>query len=395
MENEKDLLKKDLENINSTDKEGLEKFKEDAEMLGHEDIAALAQEKIAALNTQAEAIVVQPAERIETIQNLGGSSEELIEKVAPVQDEIEKVQVETQEKIEEVQEETPLSKEQSEGTGEILKHWNNKMQELEDNNNSYEWRSKKVSIAGIGDGTNEDFYHTYKANIQKNIDFYTKSNDVEILKNDKTSEGLENKVENPRIQELKSQIEEMRSKALEAVEDKNLIFTNIDQLIEAKGYETQLKELNTKIVQSENKTGQELLPNKEIALLNLNKIMDELTAQEQNGSTEKLKRQLDELITQVNSTDEGGLQYFQDNLVERYGVLLSKIDIAKISPQAATGLKYQSDMRESVRDIENKRDTDSEIVTLRNRVNKLQEVIDENSSYKIERLQKELESLEK
>ncbi len=104
MNTEEEFLKKDFEKIDPTDKEGFEKFKQDVEdMGGHEDLAALAQEKINALNTQAETIVVQPAERIETIQNLGGSSEELIEKVVPVQDEVEKVQVETVEKIDQVE----------------------------------------------------------------------------------------------------------------------------------------------------------------------------------------------------------------------------------------------------------------------------------------------------
>ncbi len=76
MDNEKDLLKKELETIGE-DRVGLEKFKEDTELLGHEDLVALADEKLAALNTQVESMSSQTAANIENAEARGGNSEEL------------------------------------------------------------------------------------------------------------------------------------------------------------------------------------------------------------------------------------------------------------------------------------------------------------------------------
>lgn len=104
MENEKDILARDLETTNDT--AGLEKLKEDAELLGHEDIAAQAQEKINALGTQAEGIRAQATAKIESAEERGGNSADLAAEVAPIQEQVKAVQTETVEKIYEIEKTT-------------------------------------------------------------------------------------------------------------------------------------------------------------------------------------------------------------------------------------------------------------------------------------------------
>jgi|GEM_PF-6488577 len=101
MENEKDLLKKDLEKTNDT--AGLEQFKKDIEGAGHEDLEALAQAKIDAIKNNlveiAKNIESQVSEKTERVKNIGGTMEELEAKVAPVQEEIKEVQKNAGEQI--------------------------------------------------------------------------------------------------------------------------------------------------------------------------------------------------------------------------------------------------------------------------------------------------------
>ncbi len=105
MENEKDLLNKDLEA--TEDAVGLEKLKEDAELLGHEDIVARAQEKIDAINTKTQEMTAEADTQIERAAERGGDSSELAMEVAPIQEELRVVQEETVEKISAVENSEP------------------------------------------------------------------------------------------------------------------------------------------------------------------------------------------------------------------------------------------------------------------------------------------------
>lgn len=95
------MLSKDLETTN--DAVGLEKLKEDAELLGHEDIVARAQEKINAINTQVEEIIGQVGAKTGQVEDMSGTTEELEARVAPVQEEIKEVQQETGEQIAQIE----------------------------------------------------------------------------------------------------------------------------------------------------------------------------------------------------------------------------------------------------------------------------------------------------
>ncbi len=106
-ESEKDLLAKELPKLEK--KEDIEKFAEDAVLLGHEDIAQLAREKIAALETKVEEVAPSVESRKENVESLGGSTEVLQEKVADKDAEIAQVKTETAQKIKEV-EKTPTEK---------------------------------------------------------------------------------------------------------------------------------------------------------------------------------------------------------------------------------------------------------------------------------------------
>jgi hypothetical protein len=97
MENEKDLLNKDLAGLEK--KEDIEQFIEDAELLGgHEEIVALAQEKIAALEAQSEAIPIGESEKSQ-VEYLGGNTVELEGKLEPLNNEIETVKLDATEQI--------------------------------------------------------------------------------------------------------------------------------------------------------------------------------------------------------------------------------------------------------------------------------------------------------
>ncbi len=100
-ESEKDLLAKELPKLEK--KEDIEKFAEDAVLLGHEDIAQLAREKITALEAKAEEVAPSIEAKKDNVESLGGSTEKLQEEVASKDAEIAEVKAETVQKIEEVE----------------------------------------------------------------------------------------------------------------------------------------------------------------------------------------------------------------------------------------------------------------------------------------------------
>lgn len=120
MENEKDLLKQELGNL--TEKGDIEKFKEDAELLGHEDIVSLAQEKIDSLDGQISGDSEQRSGETKTVEGLGGNEAEIAARTAEVDQEIEQVQAQAKVEINKVKEfGGGADKEWSEETRKIYK----------------------------------------------------------------------------------------------------------------------------------------------------------------------------------------------------------------------------------------------------------------------------------
>lgn len=103
MDSEKELLKQDLNNQEKP--EEIEKFIEDAELLGHEDIAVLGRKKLKEILEKADNIEKTSETQISQVNELGGSNEVLKSKTQEVDEKIEDVKEETQSKIAEVQNE--------------------------------------------------------------------------------------------------------------------------------------------------------------------------------------------------------------------------------------------------------------------------------------------------
>lgn len=104
MDNEKDLLRKDLENQKTP--EEINKFVEDAELLGHEDIAELGRKKLQEISEKADQAEKTSESQISQVNELGGSDEELEKRTGEVDGKIEEVKAETTKQIEEVQNQT-------------------------------------------------------------------------------------------------------------------------------------------------------------------------------------------------------------------------------------------------------------------------------------------------
>ena len=100
MDSEKNLLKNELVNLEKS--EEIEKFVEDAELLGHEDIAELGRQKLAEITKKAEEIKTTESQ-VAQVNELGGSNEALNEKTKEVDQEIEGVKTEMAEKIGEIE----------------------------------------------------------------------------------------------------------------------------------------------------------------------------------------------------------------------------------------------------------------------------------------------------
>lgn len=112
MDNEKDLLKKDLATLEKQDE--IEKFAEDAELMGHPDIANLAKEKLASLQSVAQNIETVTPAQVASVENLGGSGEVLAEKTQEVDKKIEEVKEEAGKEITEIAQNNTEKKQSSE-----------------------------------------------------------------------------------------------------------------------------------------------------------------------------------------------------------------------------------------------------------------------------------------
>lgn len=75
MEDEKSLLKRDLENAKTP--EDIESIAKDARELGHEDIARIAEEKLKSILTKAESVGNIPESQISQVESMGGTRGEL------------------------------------------------------------------------------------------------------------------------------------------------------------------------------------------------------------------------------------------------------------------------------------------------------------------------------
>ena len=103
MDREKELLKQDLSKLETA--EEVEKLREDAELLGHEDIVKLANEKLGEIENKAKTIETTSEAQVSQVADYGGSTEEITKRTGEVDQKIENVKTETVEKIKEVQNE--------------------------------------------------------------------------------------------------------------------------------------------------------------------------------------------------------------------------------------------------------------------------------------------------
>lgn len=151
MDNEKSLLRNDLENQNTP--EEIKKFVEDAELLGHEDIAELGRQKLAEIESKSNEISKTSESQISQVNELGGSNEELENRTSEVDKKIEEVKEDTQNKIKDVESQNiekektfdEIEKEYGEISETSLLNINNKLTELEN------------KINGFGEPNNEFF----------------------------------------------------------------------------------------------------------------------------------------------------------------------------------------------------------------------------------------------
>jgi hypothetical protein len=88
MDREKELLKQNLDNQEKP--EEIKKFIQDAELLGHEDIAELGKQKLAELQLKVMEVSKTSESQISQVDELGGSNEELRKRTEDVDQEINK-----------------------------------------------------------------------------------------------------------------------------------------------------------------------------------------------------------------------------------------------------------------------------------------------------------------
>ena len=107
MDSEKELLKKDLDNQEKP--EEIKKFIEDAELLGHEDIAELGRTKLQEILGKVDNIEKTSESQNSQIESMGGNAEEITERTKEVDQKIENVKAEIQEKITAVESEKEIT----------------------------------------------------------------------------------------------------------------------------------------------------------------------------------------------------------------------------------------------------------------------------------------------
>lgn len=103
MDREKKLLKQDLSKLETV--EEVEKLREDAELLGHEDIVELANQKLREIENKVQTAETTTEFQISQVNEYGGSNEEIEKRTEGVDQKIEAVKTDTQEKISAVQNE--------------------------------------------------------------------------------------------------------------------------------------------------------------------------------------------------------------------------------------------------------------------------------------------------
>jgi len=142
MDREKELLKQDLSKLETV--EEVEKLREDAELLGHEDIVELANQKLGEIENKAKKIETTSESQISQVNEYGGSSEEIEKRTEGVDQKIEEVKTETQAKITEVQNENmdevktetkeSIAEEQNENIEEVKNTTIKEIQETKNDN---------------------------------------------------------------------------------------------------------------------------------------------------------------------------------------------------------------------------------------------------------------------
>src|SRR3989338_1610169 len=116
---EADLLKKDLSAAETKDE--IQKVVEDAELLGHEDIAELARAKLQALSSSAEKAATTSPSQVAQVERMEGSMDETLSRTKAVDQEIGEVVQNAQREIKAVEDAAAENKGEVEPSSESAK----------------------------------------------------------------------------------------------------------------------------------------------------------------------------------------------------------------------------------------------------------------------------------
>lgn len=221
------------------------------------------------------------------------------------------------------------------------------------------------------------------------------TNKVEEVKN--MSNGKNQEVVNEEAEKIKEQINEMLRKNTEGQEIQKINSDKINKIMELKGYSLKISELKDKISRTEISFGENLIPNKEVGLSNLNKIMAKIDSQEERPRKQNLKRELSEIINEVSASDNSTLYQSVQRMIKSthdFKDMISSEDFNTLFPRAASSDHYNSELIKEKNKIEEQIESDPEINELKNQNLEASKLIEENSSYKIEALQDKLKEPE-
>lgn len=144
MDSEKNLLKQDLSNQEKP--EEIKKFIEDAELLGHEDIAELGKKKLQEILEKADSIEKTSETQVAQVESMGGTTEEVNNKTKEVDEKIENVKAEAIKEVEAVKN-TPVDIDKAEkGENTVDNETQKKLDEIKEKEEKIEKFNKEMNI---------------------------------------------------------------------------------------------------------------------------------------------------------------------------------------------------------------------------------------------------------
>ncbi len=198
-------------------------------------------------------------------------------------------------------------------------------------------------------------------------------------------------------EELEKQINELSHKNLEAQKIREQISNKINKIIEQKGYNKKISDVEEKILNTEDVFAKTLIPNKETGLANLTKIMEVVNKQENTPAKQKNKELLNSLIEGLSFIDKSqdGIDAFNQKIksLHDFKFMISEKEFSNLFPEAGSIDGHHSKLLQEKNNILNEKNTDPEIIELNKQYSEAQNIIEENGSYKIEALQKQLTEL--